>query len=323
MTYILRNSLALWLSATAVAVAQTGPGTMLTGEVRSSGPFDGNELMLMLESASGGAYSGRAFVRFDGSFDLPGVPTGVYQTSLVGSRGDLIWREMVNVGPGANRLVIHLDDPPQQQARTGTVSLTRLGRKFPPAAVNELRLAARSTEQKRLSDANAHLRRAIEIAPDMQDARNSLGANYLLFGDFESAQRELQAAVALDPNSPGPQVNLALALLALNQLMDAEEHARSALRRDPLSAKANFVMGAVLERQGKRTEALQHLGRANSEVPQSLLIEARILLTQSDVPGAISKLREYLSRPVVVQRAEARHWLDRLAAAATNGNDGQ
>jgi Tfp pilus assembly protein PilF len=268
-----------------------------------------------MQSAAGSNYQSRTILHPDGSFELRDLPPGTYQATLTDERGDVLWRDFVMVGPGASRLIIELDERARQNITTDTVSVARLARKYPAAAVRELRLGARALQQNNLADSNAHLRRAIEIAPNMPDARNNLGANFLCSGEFEEARRELQAAVDLDPDSPIPQVNLALALLYLNRSAEAEGHARQALRRDPLSARVNFAMGAVLAGEGKGSEALQYLERASKEVAQSLLLEARILVARSDLPRAISKLQEYLSRSSVPQRQEALRWLKLLTDA--------
>src|SRR5262249_31531089 len=157
-------------------------------------------------------------------------------------------------------------------------------------------------EQNKLSDSIAHLRRAIELAPGMQEARNNLGATYLRAREFEAAQEELVAAVNLDPDAPLPHVNLALTFLALNRTSEAEHQARLALQRDPLSPSASFAAGAALERLGRQSEALPYLERAAGQVPQALLIEARILVANSQISQATEKLVEYLARPGVPER---------------------
>jgi Flp pilus assembly protein TadD len=221
---------------------------------------------------------------------------------------------MVPITPGSAPLVIELEEREHKTSRGSTVSVNRLQRKPPAAAVRELRLAEKATGDSGISESIAHLRRAIELAPEMQDARNNLGAKYLRVGDYEAARKELEAAVSLDPNTPTPQVNLALALLALNRPQEAEQHAMVAVRRDPLSYGANFAVGVSLEQLGKSEEALPYLDRSSAHVSQALLVEARILLTRSETAQAITKLDEYVSRPGVPQRTEVQGWLDQLRA---------
>jgi len=307
----------LWLCAGSMAMSQPGPAFLISGEVRTNTAGSWNDSTVTVESVPGGTYAARSFLRPDGSFELNGTPPGMYLVSLRDARGDVIWHDVVTIAPGSGRLVIELDDRVQKPTRAETVSIARLVRKYPAAAVRELRLADRASQHNKLEDANAHLRRAIGLAPDMQDAHNNLGVNYLQSGDYEAARRELEAAVRLDPESPVPQLNLSLALLALNRVPEAGDQARAALRRDPLSARANFAMGAVLERLGKGSEALPYLERASMEVPQSLLTEARIFVARSDTTAAISRLREYLSRPRVPQKAEAQQWMDALTSSAS------
>jgi tetratricopeptide (TPR) repeat protein len=259
----------------------------------------------------------RAHIHLDGSFEIRDVPSGTYQVSVENSRGEVIWHDLVPVAPGVTPLIIELDHGVREQTRTGTVSITRLRQKPTPAAVHELRLGEKASGQRRLRESIEHLQRAVQLAPEMQDARNNLGAKYLQSGDYEAARRELEAAVELDPEASIPHANLALAMLALSRPGEAESEARLALRRDPLSAAANFAAGAALNQQGKSDEALRFLERASEQVPPALLIEARILLARSQTSEAVAKLRSYLSRPGVSQRVEVTGWLDALSARGT------
>jgi hypothetical protein len=327
MTSIFRNSLsshvhsvcsvAIWLAASAVVFGQPTASFMLTGEVRSRGSFLWNEQTVVLESAAGGAYAARTFLRPDGSFEIRDVPGGTYQISVKDGRGDVIWHELVPIGPGGTPLVIHLDDEVRTTERAETVSVGRLRQKPSRAALRELHLADKASREAKPLESIAHLRKAVELAPEMQDARNNLGAKYLQFGDYSSALRELETAVKLDSEAPIPHVNLALALLAVNRENDAENQARIALRRDPLSAQGNFAMGVSLDRQGKSGEALRYLEKASARVPQALLIQARILVERVETKQAAAKLREYLAKPGVSKRVETARWLQTLVDAET------
>ena len=298
----------------AIALAQPEPESKLMGEVHSKGPIAWQGQTIFVESAIGSGLKERASIQPDGSFDVRNVPAGTYRVSIRDSQGGLIWQSLIPVTPGGPPLIIELDDDRRTSTNAETVSLARLRRKPSSAALRELRLAEKASSQNKIAEAISHLRRAVELAPDLQEARCNLGAKYLRTGDNEAAVRELEAAVALDPDTPAPQVNLALALLALDRKKEAEEHARAALRRDPLSAGANYVMGVVLSTQNKTGESLRYLDRASKRVPQALLIEARILLASSERAPAISKLREYISRPGVARRDEVQKWLNTILA---------
>src|ERR1039458_6161659 len=327
MTSILRNNLcfrfgsacaaAVWLTAGALAFAQHGSPSIIMGEVRIGGAFFSGELTIDVEAITGGRLVTRAYIHPDGSFEIRDVPSGTYQVSVENSRGEVIWHDLVPVAPGVTPLIIELDRGVREHARTGTVSIAGFRQNPPPAAVHELRLAEKASGQHRLRESIEHLQRAVQLAPEMQDARNNLGAKYLQSGDYEASQRELEAAVELDPEASIPHANLALAMLALSRPGEAESEARLALRRDPLSGAANFAAGAALNQQGKSDEALRFLERASEQVPQALLVEARILLARSQTSEAVAKLRSYLSRPGVSQRVEVTGWLDALSARGT------
>ena len=131
------------------------------------------------------------------------------------------------------------------------------------------------------------------------------------------ARLELETAVALDPDAPIPHANLALALLALGRPGEAVAEARKALRRDPLSPAANYAAGAALERQATSTEeAVRFLDRAAEQIPQALLIEARILQARSRTAEAAGKLRSYLARRGISQRTQVAKWLETMTAAS-------
>src|SRR5215831_7986472 len=244
----------------------------LRGEIHAGGDLHRGNLTVLVDSAIGGDIHLREFVRPDGGFDIRDLPSGPYQVTVVDLGKGVLWNGMVQALPGAAPLVIELDQTVPSRTRAETVSVKRLQQKPPQAAVREMQLAEKASRLNHSAEVVAHLRRAVELAPQMQDARNNLGARYLQQRDYESARRELEAAVALDPDSPVPHVNLALALLGLKQTTEAEEHARTALRRDPLSPQANFALGAILERGERPDDALRYLELATEHVPQALLI---------------------------------------------------
>jgi Flp pilus assembly protein TadD len=291
---------------------QAGLTSTLRGEIHLAGGVHGGNLTVVVESAIGGDIHMHEFVRPDGGFDVHNLPSGPYEVTVMDSAKGLLWRGMVQAFPGSTPLMIELDQVVRARPRAETVSVTRLTQKPSPAAMRELKLAEKASRGNNPSEAVAHLRRAVELAPQMQDARNNLGAKYLQERDYESARRELEAAVALDSDNPVPHVNLALALLALKQTGEAEAHARTALRRDPLSPGANFALGAILERTGRPDGAIRYLEAATEGVPQALLIQARILVTRGETRLAAAKLRDYLSRPGIPQRAEVRDWLNAI-----------
>jgi len=304
----------MWFVSAAFGLAQPGPSCTLSGRIQTPASAVWTGQTLVVEPLSTDGFAIRSSIRPDGSFEARDISYGTHWVSIVDTDGAILWRDLVSISPAAGPLIVQLDEPQRKMDRTGTVSVSRLRRKPPAAAVRELHLAEKAGADSDLSESIAHLRRAIELAPEMQDARNNLGAKYLHLGDYESARKELEAAVNLDPDTPTPHINLALALLALNRNAEAEQHALLAVRRDPLSGGANFAAGMALDRLGRSDDALPYLDRASAQVPQALLIQARILLAHSEAARAARKLEEYVSRPGVSERTDVKRWLDELRA---------
>lgn len=69
------------------------------------------------------------------------------------------------------------------------------------------------------------------------------------------AEARLQEAVALDPKSPDPHVNLGNLYDDLQRAADAEREYRLALTLDPRSTSAHYNLGLLLEQQGHAPEA--------------------------------------------------------------------
>lgn len=308
---------ATWMLAGAAAQDQRVPAMAVVGELRSRNATFWGDLIIQLDPVIGGSFVGRADVRPDGSFQFRDIPPGTYQISIRDYRGNVIWSDLTAVMAGRGPLAIEVDSRPLETSRASTVSIARLRQKPSPAALREMRLAQKALDQRAFEDSIGHLRRVIELAPDLADAHNDLGAAYLRSESFELARHELETAVALDPDAPIPHANLALALLALGRPGEAEDEARKALRRDPLSPAANYAAGAALElKANSAEEAVRFLDRAAERIPQALLMEARILQARSRTAEAAEKLRSYLARRGVSQRSQVAKWLETMTAAS-------
>ena len=95
--------------------------------------------------------------------------------------------------------------------------------------------------------------------------------------DFTLAGRLLGQAARLDGANAAFQADAASAVYATNAFADAERYARSALRLDPASPRAHFVLGLSLLRLGRpRQQALDALRPAAGAIPSAALLVARL-----------------------------------------------
>ena len=118
-------------------------------------------------------------------------------------------------------------------------------------------------ERGEWAQAEALHRAALAMDDTRAGLHNNLGYNLLLQGKAEAAAVELKRAVELDPQSQLARNNLGAALAATSQ----SEEALAAWRRSADSAAAHNNLAAVLMEQGKDAEAREQIQAALSVRP--------------------------------------------------------
>jgi tetratricopeptide (TPR) repeat protein len=100
----------------------------------------------------------------------------------------------------------------------------------------------------------------------MTRAYDTLGLCYDYLGQFNEAIKHYNRAVELNrlqsKPSPWPHVDLAVSLISVNQLAEAEKNLREALGYDARFLQAHYQLGRVLEMQGNYLAAVQSLHQA-------------------------------------------------------------
>ncbi|HVN37591.1 MAG TPA: tetratricopeptide repeat protein [Myxococcota bacterium] len=163
--------------------------------------------------------------------------------------------------------------------------------------------------QNKRVEAEAHYRRALELAPDYHDARLSLSVLYIVEERYADAAVECQKLLD-DPTFPAPWralANLGFAELQQKNLIEARKHLTQALeyqkeywparltlaqvelsenrKREALSllsevlalspapsvqAQANYEIAQIYVSLGQREEAVAHLTTAVAQTPDGL-----------------------------------------------------
>jgi tetratricopeptide (TPR) repeat protein len=115
----------------------------------------------------------------------------------------------------------------------------------------------------------AAFRKAIALRPEYADAHQNLGA-VLTSSDAADAVKELEAALSLQPRLLKAQYNLALAYEASSAHgpAKASEQLLKLLAVEPHYPRAEFALGRSLLRQGKVSEAVEHLRLAVEQEPE-------------------------------------------------------
>ena len=128
-----------------------------------------------------------------------------------------------------------------------------------------------------------HLQRVLEIDPKMTRGYDTLGLCYDYLGQFEEAVKSYNRAIELNrlqpKPSPWPHLDLAISLISLNRLSEAEQSLREALGYDAQLPQAHYQLGRVLEMRGELEAAVPELNQAatlKADYPEPHLLLGRI-----------------------------------------------
>jgi len=131
-------------------------------------------------------------------------------------------------------------------------------------------------------------------------AYDSLGLVYDYLGQSDKAIENYNRAVELNRTqakpSPWPHVDLAVTLIATNQLSEAENHLKEALRYDARLPQAHYQLGRLLEMRGDyraAAEALREAAAANSSYPEPHLLLGQIYRRTGDKRQAEAEIMRF------------------------------
>lgn len=127
-------------------------------------------------------------------------------------------------------------------------------------------------DERNYNSAVARLQNVIALDPKMARAYDTLGLCFDYLGKFDEAVKNYNHAVELNrlqpKPSPWPHVDLAISLMALNQLSEAEKSLREAVGYDSRLPQAHYQLGRVLEMQGAYQAAAESLKTAIALAPE-------------------------------------------------------
>lgn len=236
-----------------------------------------------------------------GRFRFKRVASGTY-TLIVFVPGLGETRKTVEIGPGTSspggrvHLVVRLDEAKMTPDRSSTVSLKELS--IPDSARREYERASRKLGARDVAGAEAHLLRAVEIAPSYAAAWNHLGTIAYQTRRYELAERHFRRSLAADDSAYEPLVNLGGVLVTLGRYDEAWHYNLHAVLRQPHDALAQSQMGMTyfgLEKPDlaeKYLLAAVRLDAGHFSHPQLLLAE--ICLRRGDKQRAATFLEDFL-----------------------------
>jgi Flp pilus assembly protein TadD len=169
-------------------------------------------------------------------------------------------------------------DTPEKEPSGGgpIVDLKQLRAKVPSKAVDEYEKAMKEAARGNRAKAVEGLQRAIKLAPDFYEAQHTLGVQYIAMQKFDDAETALTRARDLSPKAAEPLINLGSLYYERGQTLTDQGHPEEAqvsfkkaldlleesVRRNPLSASANGILGAALYKTGSLERAETTLNKA-------------------------------------------------------------
>jgi len=212
-------------------------------------PLD--HLQIQIVNPGNGMALATGLVRFDGDFELRDLPAGNYEARLVDQRREVLASRPVSI-PSYSSVDFKLEEVGLDRAG-GAVSSYRLSHKVPNRARKSFEKSEKEFKAGRSEQALALLDAALAQDPEYADALHTRGLFHLKAKEYDAAIKDLDHASRLDDVNPRFLADSAVAHYAAGQADVAERNARQALRFDPNSAKAHYLLALALIGQGKKT----------------------------------------------------------------------
>jgi Flp pilus assembly protein TadD len=162
----------------------------------------------------------------------------------------------------SDELAISLDNPPAQTPQD-----------MPPQRLAEimalLREANTLMRNREWDAAEARIRQALAMWPDMNTALRLLGALYIQRGQFDQAIIILERAMKADPFNVDTFVNLAIAHMQQGRLERAEDLLLTAVQIRPDITVTHINIGLLYILWGRYDQAAEHLQIAVERMPDN------------------------------------------------------
>ena len=132
-----------------------------------------------------------------------------------------------------------------------------------PPSVEQHRLKAEIARgQKQFADAVKESRAALAMAPNDPGLQHELAISLFMASDYRGALAQATALLKLDPRAPDMNFMAGDSLLRLEEPDQAVPYLKAALAADPKLLEADASLGLALFRIGKTAEAIPHLEKS-------------------------------------------------------------
>jgi tetratricopeptide (TPR) repeat protein len=311
----------LAVSLGAVCIAQMSPMGQNGQYQGPSGPTNWNSSMRNSSSISGAVYTsdnhplGNARVELrdgktgmvvsssytgaGGQFEFSQIPQGSYQ--IVASSGSTQAEERVELTSISTSVSLRMPTgSPVANDGNGSKTVSVAQYRVPETAREELKKAREATLKNRTDEAQQHIAKALETAPNYADALTLRAILKLDAKDSDGAVADLQNAIQSDGSYAMAYMVLGS---AFNNQLKWDDAIRSLQRGETLAPDAwqvYFEMGRAYAGKGDYESAVRVLDRAQKLAPQEYplirLIRAHSLMGLNRYSDAVGELEAYLAK---------------------------
>ena len=295
LSLLLLNIIAIiWAPVTKAQVPNSEPneGTISGTVLLRTSNRPATQVAVKLESHLAGIFRS-VLTDLEGHFEVRSLPPSTYEI-VVDEPGYEPAQTSARLDGASSKLVLYLDSPATAHTARSSYTISVRELKIPGKARNEYAKGLGSLAKQDLAGSAEHFLKAAQAFPDYYEAfyhigvvktRQGLlgealpafqkaidlsggryawaefGIGYVQYvqGKSEEAVATIRRGLEVNENSPEGYLFLAMALLRLNRLDEAEKSAREALLRNPNLAQAYLVLSDAYGRRKEYLEQLQGL----------------------------------------------------------------
>jgi tetratricopeptide (TPR) repeat protein len=150
-------------------------------------------------------------------------------------------------------------------------------------------------------------------AEDSAEAHALLGAAHLMTEDSQSALKEFERAIQLNPKLPTLRAWYGRTWLRLGEIENARKAFEGELEINPADFESNLYLGVLLRKDGKLDEALAHLRRASQARPKDagvryligsvFMATGKIAEAQQLLEAVVKEVPDFVEAHVLLARA--------------------
>ncbi len=237
-----------------------------------------------------------------GNFLFRGLKSGMFTVVIDGEAEFELYKQTVNIitlngSPGQEyALSIRLSVKKNTEPKPAVVRSESSD--VPPPAMELFKKAGGMSKAGDYKGAVEQLELAIKEYPNFTYAYNQLGIQYLRLNDLVNAGESFRSALKIKADAFEPMVNLGVTLYRLKDFAGAETVLREVMRIDDKSAEGHYFLGEALAYQGKFDEAEKELANSvrlgGDKMSEAHRTLAIIYGSRGDKKRQIAELETYL-----------------------------